>query len=146
MDRIFKPVVLLFLILFPFSMNAQNQTREFKLAVVQMYVTPGDLQKNLSHATQLISESAAEGADIVLLPEVMDLGWTHPSAKQLAEAIPGGKAYMSLAEAARKNDVWVCCGIVYLPIMITKRIHMAKRGEMHIYLFPDQLVVRGGIM
>jgi predicted amidohydrolase len=103
---------LIILILISSPMKAQNQTKEFKLALIQMFVEPGNLQKNLSHASILISEAAEGGADVVLMPEVMDLGWTHPSAKQLAEAIPGGKAYMSLAEAARKNKVWVCCGIV----------------------------------
>lgn len=93
-------------------MAAQNQTKEFKLALVQMYVTPGDLQKNLSHATQLINEAAAGGANVILLPEVMDLGWTHPSARQSAETIPGGKTYKSLAKAAKRNNVWLCCGIV----------------------------------
>jgi predicted amidohydrolase len=111
MKTIFKSFVLLLLIFLTLSINAQNQTREFKLALVQMYVTPGDLQKNLSHADKLIAEAAAGGADVVLLPEVMDLGWTHPSAKQYAGAIPGGKTFKSLAEAAKRNNVWLCCGI-----------------------------------
>ena len=91
---------------------AQYNPREFKLALVQMYVTPGDLQKNLAHADKLIAEAAAKGAVVVLLPEVMDLGWTHPSAKQYADKIPGGKTFRSLAAAAKKNNIWVCCGIV----------------------------------
>ncbi|MBI5010894.1 MAG: hypothetical protein HZB98_14865, partial [Bacteroidia bacterium] len=74
-------------------MKAQNQNREFNLALVQMYVEPGNLQKNLSNADKLIAEAAAGGADFVLLPEVMDLGWTHPSAKQYADKIPGGKTF-----------------------------------------------------
>jgi predicted amidohydrolase len=112
MNRIFKSVVLLHLILISQSMTAQNQTREFKLAVVQMYVEPGALNENLTHADKLISEAAAGGADLVLMPEVLDLGWTHPSAKQLADVIPGGKSFTSLSEAAKKNNVWLCCGIV----------------------------------
>ncbi len=93
-------------------MSGQNQSAEFKLALVQMYVEPGDLQRNLDHAVQLIAESAAGGAEFVLMPEVLDLGWTHPSAKELAGAIPGGKAFKALAGAAKKNKVWLCCGIV----------------------------------
>ena len=100
------------LILFPLSVNAQVQNNAFTLAMVQMYVTPGDLQKNLSHADKLIAEAAAGGADVVLLPEVMDLGWTHPSASQFAGTIPGGRTFISLAEAAKRNNVWLCCGIV----------------------------------
>ncbi|OFY02279.1 MAG: hypothetical protein A2X05_16100 [Bacteroidetes bacterium GWE2_41_25] len=103
MAYLLKLIALFNLILIAIPMTAQNQTREFKLALVQMYVTPGDLLKNLSHATQLITEAAAGGANVVLLPEVMDLGWTHPSAKELAGIIPGGKAFNTLANAAKKQ-------------------------------------------
>ena len=92
--------------------KAQSQPREFKLAMIQMYVVPGDLQKNLSNATGLIAEASAGGADFILLPEVMDLGWTHPSAGMLAGTIPGGKAFSALSAAAKKNNVWLCAGIV----------------------------------
>jgi predicted amidohydrolase len=109
---IVKLLLLTNLILVPFSMFGQNQPGEFKLALVQMYVVPGDLQKNLTHASALIAEAASGGADIVLLPEVLDLGWTHPSAKEYADKIPGGKTFKSLAAAAKRNNVWICCGIV----------------------------------
>ena len=82
-------LVLIILTMISSPMNSQNQTKEFKLALVQMYVEPGNLQKNLSNAEKLIAEAAAGGADFVLLPEVMDLGWTHPSAKQYAKNTRG---------------------------------------------------------
>ena len=56
-----------------------------------MYVEPGNLEKNLSHAEALIASAARNKANVVLIPEVMDLGWTHPSAKQFADSIPDGK-------------------------------------------------------
>lgn len=107
-----KLFILGYIILTAFTLKAQNPVREFRLAIVQMYVEPGDLHKNLSHAGQLIAEAAGSGADVVLMPEVLDLGWTHPSARQLADSIPGGVACKSLCEAARKNNVYLCCGIV----------------------------------
>jgi predicted amidohydrolase len=100
------------LYLLPFIMNAQDNTREFRLAMVQMYVEPGALEKNLSHASDLIAEAAKNGADVVLLPEVLDLGWTHPSARQLAGSVPGGKACTAICNSARNNNVYVCCGVV----------------------------------
>jgi predicted amidohydrolase len=112
--------LLLILVLISPGMKSQSTTHEFRLALVQMYVEPGSLQKNLSHASDLISEAASGGADVVLLPEVMDLGWTHPSAKALADSIPGGKACDALCNSARKNNVYVCCG-------------MAERDGDHIY-------------
>ncbi|HUX97360.1 MAG TPA: carbon-nitrogen hydrolase family protein [Bacteroidales bacterium] len=115
-------------------MNGQNQKMEFKLALVQMYVEPGDLQKNLSHATELISEAAAGGADFVLMPEVMDLGWTHPSAKELAGPIPGGKAFSTLSKAAKKNNVWLCAGIVERdgPAIYNAAVIIDNKGDLQI--------------
>jgi predicted amidohydrolase len=107
-----KLFVTVFLIFISAGMNSQNTTHVFRLALVQMYVEPGALQKNLSHAGDLISEAARGGADVVLMPEVMDLGWTHPSARTLADSIPGGISCEALCKAARENNVYLCCGIV----------------------------------
>ena len=86
--------------------------RNFKLAMVQMYVEGGALDVNLNNAAERIKEAAENGAEIALLPEVMDLGWTHPSALEMAYPVPGGKTYTTLAEAAAENDIYVCAGIV----------------------------------
>lgn len=83
-----------------------------KLALVQMRVEGGELDVNLLHATQRIARAAGEGAHLALLPEVMDLGWTHPSAKSLAFPVPGGKTFEKLADAARDNNIYVVAGIV----------------------------------
>jgi predicted amidohydrolase len=86
--------------------------RSFKLAMVQMYVEGGALDVNLKHAAERIGEAAQNGADIALLPEVLDLGWTHSSALKLAYPVPGGMTFNALAEVARKNNIYVCAGIV----------------------------------
>jgi predicted amidohydrolase len=88
----------------------QTPVKEFTLAVVQMYVEPGEKAKNLAHAEQLIREAKANKADVVLLPEMMDLGWTHSSARKLADPIPKGEACNQLCKAAKDNHVYVCCG------------------------------------
>lgn len=82
------------------------------LAMAQMLVVGGERENNLARAVAKIEEAAKIGADIILLPEVMDLGWTHSSAKTLAEPIPGGSAFKTLASAAKKNNIYVCAGIV----------------------------------
>jgi predicted amidohydrolase len=83
-----------------------------KLALVQMKVEGGEPDLNLRHASERIARAADEGAHLALLPEVMDLGWTHPSAKILAYPVPGGKTFEKLADAARKNQIYVVAGIV----------------------------------
>ena len=47
-----------FLIIFSIEMNSQTSTHIFRLALVQMYVEPGALKKNLDHASDLITEAA----------------------------------------------------------------------------------------
>jgi predicted amidohydrolase len=110
---------LLFMIIL-FSCNARPETqtspvevkRSFKLAMVQMYVEGGALDVNLRHAVDLIEEASQNGADIVLLPEVMDLGWTHSSALDFAFPVPDGRTFNTLAKAAKENNVFLCAGIV----------------------------------
>ncbi|MGH7970093.1 MAG: nitrilase-related carbon-nitrogen hydrolase, partial [Limisphaerales bacterium] len=57
----------------------------FRLAMVQMRVEGGRKEENLARAEARISEAARSGARVVLLPEALDLGWTHPSASQRAD-------------------------------------------------------------
>ena len=84
----------------------------FKLAMIQMYVQPGDKARNLDHARDLIGQAAGQGAEFVLLPEAFDLGWTHPAALTEAASIPDGDACQMFASAARQNGVYVCGGII----------------------------------
>ena len=92
--------------------ESQTIKKPFKIALVQMEVLGGDRDRNLEHAREQIETAARDGADIVLLPEVMDLGWTHPSVLKLAEKIPGSVTFKRLAAAAKANNIYVCAGMV----------------------------------
>ncbi|MGI8601412.1 MAG: carbon-nitrogen hydrolase family protein [Verrucomicrobiales bacterium] len=83
-----------------------------KLALAQIRVVGGEPAVNLQRAECAIMAAGAGGADIALLPEALDCGWTHPSARELAGAIPGGSAYERLREAAARARIYVCAGIV----------------------------------
>jgi predicted amidohydrolase len=87
------------------------KSKPFKLALIQMQVKGGDRDWNIRHAITLISEAASNGADVALLPECMDLGWTHPSSIEKAEAIPEGQPCQSLIKAAKHNYIYVCAGL-----------------------------------
>lgn len=84
----------------------------FKLALAQMQVTGGDRAGNLARAEQRIDEAAANGAQVVLLPEAMDLGWTDPSAVAQAQPIPDGETCQLLMRKAEQHGVYVCSGLV----------------------------------
>ena len=84
----------------------------FTLALLQMRVEGGDRTRNLLHAEALVAEAASRGADLALLPEAMDLGWTHPSCLMEAEPIPEGKTSQWLCELARTYRIYLCSGLV----------------------------------
>ena len=90
----------------------EEQDGTIKLALVQMNVVGGELDLNLEHAAERIARAASEGAHLALLPEVMDLGWTHPSAKKMAYPVPGGKTFEHLAASPMQNQIYVAAGIV----------------------------------
>ena len=94
------------------SMIDQPHLKTYKLAMAQMMVEAGKLDANLDRATERIGEAANKGAKIIVLPEVMDLGWMDPSAKIMAYEIPDGKTCRRLRDAAAKNNIYVCAGIV----------------------------------
>jgi len=89
----------------------RTQPTTFKLAMVQMEVRGGEQAWNTTHAVELIAEAAVSGAQVALLPECMDLGWTHPSSLTLASEIPDGEVCTALREAARKHSIYVCSGL-----------------------------------
>jgi predicted amidohydrolase len=84
----------------------------FKLALIQMRVQDGRKTENLSRAAHFIAQAADQGAQVVLLPEAMTLGWTHPSARIEADAIPTGESCAYLRGVARQHSVYVCAGLV----------------------------------
>lgn len=77
-----------------------------------MLVEPGNKRANLARAEEWIARAAKTGADVVVLPEALTLGWTHPSARDLADTIPGGESIARLQQAARVNRIAVCAGII----------------------------------
>ena len=83
-----------------------------KLSLIQLYVEPGEPEANLTRAVEGIAAAARMGAEVVLLPEALDCGWTHPSAHEWAGEIPGGAACELLRKAAQAAGVYVAAGLV----------------------------------
>ena len=83
----------------------------FKLAMIQMQVIGGEKELNLNHAVELIEQAAEQGAELTLLPECLDLGWTHPSSTSLADTIPDGDTCRMLRNAAAEYHIHICAGL-----------------------------------
>lgn len=91
--------------------KATPSSRTFRLALVQMPVLGGQRARNRATAVARIAAAARAGAQVVLLPEAADLGWTYPAARRLAEPVPGGTFCRALRQAAKRHGVYVCCGL-----------------------------------
>lgn len=116
----------------------------FRLGLAQIAVVGGDAPRNLERAEAAIATAAARGIDVVLLPETLDLGWTHPAARVGAAPIPDGLACRRLRDAASRYGVFVCAGLteragdrVYNAAVLVDRhgdvlIHHRKVNELPI--------------
>jgi len=71
-----------------------------------MLVEGGRKEANLRRALERINEAAGHGAQVVVLPEALTLGWTHPSANSDADEIPDGFSCAELRDAARRKAVY----------------------------------------
>lgn len=81
-----------------------------RIALAQILVEGGEPWRNLERAEQKIRSAAAQQADLVLLPETLDFAWTHPSALNEAEPIPGRFSDFFCALAAELK-IWLCLGL-----------------------------------
>lgn len=82
-----------------------------KIGMAQIRVEGGDPNANLARAVEFVAKAALAGCEAVVLPECMDLGWTDPTARELAEPIPGTRTEL-LAESAREHGIYVVSGLV----------------------------------
>ena len=86
-------------------------TAECRVGMAQILVEGAAPAANLERAERFIRDAASQGCRLVVLPECMDLGWTDPSARRLAQPIPGPHS-QRLADAAKEAGVFVVAGLV----------------------------------
>ena len=77
-----------------------------QLAMGQILVEGGQVRENLCRALRAIDEAAWRVCQIVVLSECLDLGWSHPNARQLAEPIPGLAATNSAGPPRKQSSTW----------------------------------------
>lgn len=80
------------------------------IAIAQLLVEGGEADRNLERAARLIEKAAIQKAQLVLLPETLDLAWTHPSAFNEAETIPGNRSDF-FCFLAKMHNIWLCLGL-----------------------------------
>jgi len=81
-----------------------------KLAGAQILVEGGQPAANMQRALSAVAEAAERECQIVVLPECLDVGWTHSAARELAEPIPGPRC-QQLCRAAAAHQILVVAGL-----------------------------------
>lgn len=84
--------------------------KKMRVALCQLLVEGGEPERNLERARVMVEQAAALNCDLALLPETLDLAWTHPSAFREARPIPGPRSAF-FAELAAKHGLWLCLGL-----------------------------------
>lgn len=84
--------------------------RTLRIGMAQMLVVPGARDDNLARAVAMIQAAARQKCAIVVLPECLDVGWTSPAARELAEPVPGPISDR-LCEAAASAGIIVVAGL-----------------------------------
>jgi predicted amidohydrolase len=88
--------------------------RSARIAVAQYEPHVGDLAGNREQAVHWSRLGAAEGADLVVLPELASSGYTFASAAEAAAAAEDaseGATVRALVDVARETGVHIVCGI-----------------------------------
>src|SRR5258708_402638 len=79
-------------------------TRTLKIAAVQMDATPAPVIERLGRAAELVAEAAASGAQVLVLPELFNIGYEYdPRNYALAEAIDGKTITWMRAQAKQRQ-------------------------------------------
>src|SRR5450432_1998866 len=87
-----------------------------KIAAVQMVSTPR-VAANLETARALVARAAAEGAQLVILPEYFCfMGTSDRDKLGIAETAGDGPIQRMLAETAREHRVWLIGGTLPLTL------------------------------
>ncbi len=84
------------------------------VASVQMEPRIGRKEDNVARSIAFIDRAAAEGAALVVLPELVNTGYVFASRTEafaLAETLPDGPTTLAWIDAARRNRIYIVAGI-----------------------------------
>ncbi len=122
---------------------------QMKIAALQMVSAP-DLATNLATAERLMDQAAAEGAQLVSLPEYfVQMGWRETDKFQIAEAFGQGPVQEMLMSKALQHGIWVAGGSIPIktldPTKVTNTALLfnpqgqmvARYDKVHLFSYQD---------
>jgi predicted amidohydrolase len=114
--------------------------RTTRAAAVSMNGFLGEPQRVLDAIDSWSGRAAAEGAELVLVPELVIHGHCTPNTWEIAEAVPDGSSVRRLEEIARKHQIVLCAGlsekerdIVFnTSVLIGPQGYIGKQRKLHL--------------
>jgi len=85
-----------------------------RIACVQMEPRIGEKQRNVDRSCELVARAAADGAEVVVLPELCNSGYMFASRQEavdLAEPVPEGPTTAAWAGLCREYGITLVAGI-----------------------------------
>jgi N-carbamoylputrescine amidase len=93
--------------------TSRDHRATITLGAVQVQSQPGAVEANCAHATPLIEKAAAQGAELVVLPELFASGYIpNPAIWNVAEAREQGPMRQWLAATAQRLGIYLGAGTV----------------------------------
>jgi len=113
--------------------------QSFRAAAVSMNGRLGEPRQVLEAIAEYARQAAAQGARLVLFPELVVHGHCTPSTWELAEEVPGGPSTSRLCEIAARHKIVLSAGlsekerdIVYnTQVLIGPQGYLGKQRKIH---------------
>jgi N-carbamoylputrescine amidase len=84
--------------------------RSLRIAAIQLEASLGDIAANLHHAEELVTRAAAEGAALVVLPELFNTGYLPNRDLWKHVERPTGPTARWLGTLAHRFEIYLCGG------------------------------------
>ncbi len=95
-------------------MNDIRKESLVKIACIQMQPAIGEIDFNIHKSVELIESAAAEGATLIVLPELCNSGYVFESRDEafaLSEQVPGGPTCNAWSQVAAEHGLHIVAGI-----------------------------------
>jgi predicted amidohydrolase len=99
-----------------------------KLALAQLAIEAGDVEGNVERAVDAVARAADEGADLVVLPEIFNVGYFAFDLYDRAAEPLEGETFSRLADAAAEHDVGLLAGSIVEDLAATDAPTPADSG------------------
>lgn len=114
--------------------------RTLRVAAVSINSPLGDVPLAWEQIRQWTARGAAEGAELMLFPELQIHGHCTPNTWELAEPVPGGPSLQFLIELARETGVALCVGlsekerelVFNTQVLVSPAGYLGKQRKLHL--------------